>query len=208
MKAPKYNAQRAKEGAEAEAFVAQWMRGNAYDVVRFPHGEDKEDLHCKHRTTDEAFYLEVERRNGWLTGPFPFPEANVPDRRRVKIRPDILLMTVCHDLTRGIIIFPNDVRTARKEIETNKVVEDEDIYKVGIWRCLPVDLTSHSTTTIAQQNQERVDAIMRNGTPDIQHKTLWYSPPYGVTTEQWERWRGPQYRTARQRTKQRGLFDK
>jgi len=197
------------KGRVAELKVKAWMEANGYpDVIHHPNGDKREDLLCKRPNENQFFYMEVERRNTWVRGPFPFSPANLQHRRYLKIRMDVLFITCRWDIKEGLVMFPQDILGSDSVVETNKVCNDETIHKVALIKCLPVNLTKRHGLSFAQLNLERIAALVRNADYATRRKVLGYRPPYGVPQEQWEEWVRPlgQKTPPKQNDKQGRLF--
>lgn len=90
-----------------------------------------------------GYYLEVEHRNGWKTGPFPWPLVNIPERKGKFLKAGLPLefWVLSHDITRAIIV-KDTCLTADKlyEVPNKQVSSGEYFYRIPLEECDEIEI--------------------------------------------------------------------
>jgi hypothetical protein len=173
-------------GRTAEWAGIQLMRSKGFDCTELPNGIYAQDVLCQ--SDREMFYLEVERRTSatWSKGPFPYPDVNVPVRR--KATKDRIFVTFRSDLQRCVVLFCDDVLSAKVEDSPNRYMASEQFRKVPIERCLEFDVADAGDESFARMNSRRVRDAMQGTDPAKRKLYLAPSCPYGVPGDEWRKW--------------------
>lgn len=185
----KYNEDDGRFGKAAETAVQNWLINNGYDVTELPHGKFKWD--CKAVSDTEEALVEVERRNSWTHGQFPFPTVHVPLRRYKS--GDSWLFIVRRDLNASLVAFFRYFLSSRVlEIANKCVAAGEQFFDMPVLWCLPIDMSDRSGLTIAERNKRRVlklydDAKRYGGTEQYKRQILGPLSPYGMPDAIWNR---------------------
>jgi hypothetical protein len=182
----KYDPLLGEFGKTAEWAGIELMRSKGFECTELPNGIYGQDVLCE--SDHERFYLEVERRTSgtWSKGSFPYPDVNVPTRR--KITNDRIFVTFRSDLDRCVVLFCCDLLAAKVEDCPNKYMGSEKFRKVPIQRCLEFDLADAGVESFSRMNSRRVREAMR--TEVSAKKKLYLAPvcPYGVPADEWRQW--------------------
>ena len=182
-----YNEEDGKFGKVAEQVVQNWLINNGYSVTPLPHGNYKWD--CLAESELEKAYVEVERRNSWADGKFPFPTVHVPVRRYKS--GDAWLFVVRRDLNAALVAFFRYLLSSDIIELPNKFVSaGEEFYNVPVAWCLPIDMEDKTCVTIAERNRKRVLAMCKqakNNGGTIQYRKHILGPlaPYGMNNTEW-----------------------
>lgn len=181
-----YDALLGEFGKTAEWAGIELMRSKGFECTELPNGIYGQDVLCE--SDHERFYLEVERRTPatWSAGKFPYPDVNVPVRR--KVTHDRIFVTFRSDLERCVVVFCCDVLAAKVEDCPNRYMGSEKFRKVPIQRCLEFDVADAGAESFSQMNSCRVRDAMRCEEPT--KKKLYLAPvcPYGVLGDEWRQW--------------------
>lgn len=173
-------------GKTAEWAGIELMRSKGFDCTELPNGIYGQDVLCE--SDHERFYLEVERRTSgtWSKGSFPYPDVNVPIRR--KVTNDRIFVTFRSDLARCVVLFCCDLLAAKVEDCPNRYMGSEKFRKVPIQRCLEFDVADAGPESFFRMNARRVREAMR--TEEAAKKKLYLAPvcPYGVPGDEWRQW--------------------
>lgn len=173
-------------GKTAEWAGIEMMRRKGFTCTELPNGIYEQDVLCE--SDHERFYLEVERRTGgtWSRGAFPYPDVNVPVRR--KVTSDRIFVTFRSDLERCVVVFCCDLLAAKVEDCPNKYMAKEMFRKVPIQRCLEFDVGDAGPESFARMNARRIREAM--GAADATTRKLYLAPvcPYGLPGDEWRRW--------------------
>lgn len=171
-------------GKSGEWAGIQLMRSKGFSPTELPHGLYGQDVLCE--SEHERFYLEAERRlaGTWANGKFPYPDVNVPLRR--KVTQDRIFITFRNDLARCVVIFYCDLLDASIEDRPNRLMDAEKFRIVPLERCLEFDVASAGTDSFAQMNAKRIREAM-SITSDAAKRRLYLAPvcPYGLPADEW-----------------------
>lgn len=181
-----YDAELAEWSSRAEREVKTWLRGSGYEVHPLPHGRYGVD--CVAENWREKFGVEIERRSfrTWQTGPFPYPDLNVLERRG-KYDSTVLLFVVRADLREGMVAFPSSLIPDRLTDQPNRLAKNEKVFKVPLHETLPIDFTQPLSDPIAVLNGRRVKTLYSEAKSlKRKREVLGETVPYGMDREVWE----------------------
>jgi hypothetical protein len=171
-------------GKTAEWAGIELMRSKGFACTELPNGIYGQDVLCE--SDHEMFYLEVERRTSatWSKGAFPYPDVNIPMRR--KVTSDRIFVTFRSDLARCVVSFPCDLLAAKVEDCPNRCMGSEDFRKNPIERCLEFDVADAGDDTFARMNAKRIREAMAVQ-KDAAKRRLYLAPvcPYGLPGDEW-----------------------
>jgi len=183
MNSKKYDPIDGEYGRAAELAAYDMMRRRGFDVVDLPHGIYGKDLLC--RSKCELFYVECERRYEQSWGPwcelFPYPEYNFPARRVKEHIDNRILIVFRSDLAKCLIVFYQDLRMAKKVVESNRHVDNETIYKIPVNRCLLIDTFADDQLSFAEMNRTRIMLLRSTVGKSQMQELVDGGRPYGVT---------------------------
>lgn len=182
-----YDAMLGEFGKTAEWAGIELMRSKGFSCTELPHGTYGQDVLCE--SDHERFYLEVERRTPatWAVGKFPYPDVNVPLRR--KVTQDRIFVTFRSDLERCVVVFCGDLLEAPVEDRPNRLMAAEKFRTVAIERCLEFDVSSAGEESFALMNAKRIRQAMAEHS-DSAKRRLFLKPvcPYGLPGDEWRAW--------------------
>jgi hypothetical protein len=174
-------------GKTAEWAGIELMRSKGFECTELPNGTYGQDVLCE--SMRERFYLEVERRTKatWSSGKFPYPDVNVPMRR--KVTQDRIFVTFRSDLERCVVIFCCDLLAANVEDRPNRLMGAEQFRTVPIERCLEFDVADAGDDSFARMNARRIREAMATHN-DSAKRRLYLAPvcPYGLPGDEWRSW--------------------
>lgn len=174
-------------GKTAEWAGIELMRTKGFVCTELPNGIYGQDVLCE--SDYERFYLEVERRTSatWRAGSFPYPDVNVPIRR--KVTNDRIFITFRSDLARCVVVFSCDLLEAKVEDCPNRYMGAEKFRKVAVERCLQFDVDCAGSDTFARMNARRIREAMAMHS-DAAKRRLYLAPicPYGLPGDEWRTW--------------------
>jgi len=174
-------------GKSAEWAGIELMRSKGFSCTELPNGIYGQDVLCE--SDHELFYLEVERRTKatWSSGSFPYPDVNVPVRRRVT--QDRIFVTFRSDLARCVVVFCCDILAAKVEDRPNRLMGSEEFRTVPLERCLEFDVASAGGDSFARMNAKRIREAMAT-CGDYAKRRMYLSPvcPYGLPGDEWREW--------------------
>ena len=174
-------------GKTAEWAGIELMRSKGFECTELPNGTYGQDVLCQ--SNYERFYLEVERRTTatWSSGKFPYPDVNVPVRR--KVTQDRIFVTFRSDLERCVVIFYGDLLAANVEDRPNRLMGSEQFRTVPIERCLEFDVSSAGDDSFARMNAKRIREAMSKH-ENAAKRRLYLAPvcPYGLPGDEWRTW--------------------
>lgn len=174
-------------GKTAEWAGIELMRSKGFACTELPNGIYGQDVLCE--SNHERFYLEVERRTPatWSSGKFPYPDVNVPMRR--KVTEDRIFVTFRSDLSRCVVVFCCDLLKANVEDRPNRLMGSEKFRTVPIERCLEFDVSSAGEDSFARMNAKRIREAMA-AHADASKRKMYLAPvcPYGLPADEWRSW--------------------
>lgn len=174
-------------GKTAEWAGIELMRSKRFACTELPNGIYGQDVLCE--SNYERFYLEVERRTTatWSSGKFPYPDVNVPMRR--KVTHDRIFITFRSDLARCVVVFCCDLLAANVEDRPNRLMGSEKFRTIPIERCLEFDVSLAGEDSFARMNAKRIREAMATHTDDSKRR-LYLAPvcPYGLPRDEWRTW--------------------
>lgn len=174
-------------GRTAEWAGIELMRSKRFTCTELPNGIYGQDVLCE--SDHERFYLEVERRTSatWSSGKFPYPDVNVPMRR--KVTHDRIFVTFRSDLERCLVVFCCDLLAANVEDRPNRYMGAEKFRTIPTERCLEFDVASAGQDTFARMNASRIRDAMATH-KDASKRRLYLAPvcPYGLPGDEWRTW--------------------
>lgn len=179
-------------GSHGEAVLRQYIRSCGYTADKHPHGVYGLDVEYVSET--ERFYADVERRTSrtwpgddWLK----WQTLHVLARRPVSR--GTLFFTMSADMTKAYVSFPEDLETVKPVKMTNIHAKDEAVRDHEILRCLPLDLTTQISGSLASMNANRVRNIFRTcSSYSVVTRVLrgrepyGFGAPYGIDDDEWK----------------------